>query len=248
METIKLYAFPAPKEPDLCGEFLREHRKVLEDFGISQVTTNNDRWTKDPNTYVIVALHPRHGMVGGIRLQLQSNEPLPMEEALRKLDPRITEVLNELKDHGNGEVCGLWNANRFANHGIPILLSKAVTAISVMANARRMVCLVAHYTQRHPRRNGFVVIDTIGDSGRFSYPIPSITAIAMVNPDTMILEHAMDEQRQQIFSLRLRPQQDRIEYPAGEPILVEYDLRVNTNLLDLHAYQSIQTERMRYSA
>ncbi|MCB0792780.1 MAG: hypothetical protein H6595_10615 [Flavobacteriales bacterium] len=248
METIKLYAFSAPKEPRLCDEFLREHRKVLEDFGISQVTTNNDRWTKDPNTYVIVALHPQQGMVGGIRLQIQSDEPLPMEEALRKLDPRIVNVLHGLKSYGNGEVCGLWNANRYANHGIPILLSKAVTAISVMANARRMVCLVAHYTQRHPRRNGFIVIEGVGDTGKFSYPIPSITAIAMVNPDTMILEHATDEQRQQIFSLRLRPEQERVEYSGGEPILVQYDLRVNSNVLDLHAYQSIKTERMRYSA
>jgi hypothetical protein len=249
LERITLKAFRAPDEPELCNEFLKEHRRVLEDFGIANVTTNNERWTHDEHCFVIVALHERLGMVGGIRLEIAKEDvPLPMELALMKLDPRVHDALESLRPYGNGEVCGLWNANRYANKGVPLLLSHAVTALSVPAGARRLVCLVAHYTKKHPSRNGFLVMEELGKEGTFSYPIPSITAIAMVNPDTMILEHALESQRQLIYSLRLRPRQVRLEQPGNTLLEVHYDMMLKGNLIDIHAYQQIQDELLRNTA
>jgi hypothetical protein len=249
-ERITLKAFRAPDEPELCAEFLLEHRKVLEDFGITNVTTNNDVWMHDPDCYVIVAQHEILGMVGGIRLKLDHpDSPLPMAEAIRKLDPKVDEALAELQPHGNGEVCGLWNAHRYNGKGIPVLLSQAVTALAVSAGARKMVCFVAHYTQKHPARNGFVVMDTIGDNGFFpNYPIPRIIAIAMVNPDTMLLEHANAAQRQLIYSLRLRPEQVRTETPGSTPLEITYRMRLNSNVHDLYAYQQIEVERLKVAS
>lgn len=245
LDHIVLQAFRAPDEPALCAEFLREHRKVLEDFGITNVTTNNETWMHDQHCYVIVAQHETLGMVGGIRLKLdQPDSPLPMEEAIRKLDPNVKEALAELQPYGNGEVCGLWNAHRYNGKGIPVVLSQAVTALAVSAGARKMVCFVAHYTQKHPARNGFVVMDNIGDHGYFpNYPIPRIIAIAMVNPDTMLLEHASTAQRQLIYSLRLRPEQVRVEQPGSCPLEITYRMRLNSNVHDLYAYQQIEMER-----
>ena len=245
-ERITLKAFKAPEEPGLCAEFLAEHRKVLEDFGISHVTTNNEIWMHDPDCYVIVALHETLGMVGGIRLKLdQPDSPLPMADAIRKLDPKIDTALAELQPYGNGEVCGLWNAHRYNGRGIPVLLSQAVTAIAVAAGARKMVCFVAHYTQKHPARNGFVVMDNIGDNGYFpDYPIPRIIAIAMMNPDTMLLEQANAAQRQLIYSLRLRPEQVRVETPGSVPLEINYQMRLNSNVHDLYAFQQIEAARL----
>ncbi|MCB0772706.1 MAG: hypothetical protein KJZ58_04155 [Flavobacteriales bacterium] len=245
VERITLKAFCAPDEPELCEEFLREHRKVLEDFGISHVTTNNEVWMHDPDCYVIVALHETLGMVGGIRLKIdQPGSPLPMAAAIRKLDPNVDEVLAGLQPFGNGEVCGLWNAHRYNGKGIPVLLSQAVTAMAVSAGARKMVCFVAHYTQKHPAKNGFVVMDTVGDHGYFpGYPIPRIIAIAMVNPDTMLLEHASTEHRQLLYSLRLRPEQVRWEKPGSTVLEVTYQMRLAGNVHDMHAYQAIASER-----
>ncbi len=159
MDLIKLKAFRAPDEPALCQEFLQEHTQVLADFGIPQTVAPDISWTSDPHCFVIVALHKDLGMVGGIRLQLDKpGKPLPMEHTIEKMDPRIKRELAALRDHGNGEVCGLWNANRYANKGVPILLSLAVTAIATQAEAQRMVCFVAHYTKKHPSRNGFVTM------------------------------------------------------------------------------------------
>lgn len=249
-ESITLKAFKAPEEPALCTEFLREHRKVLEDFGISHVSTNNEVWMHDPTTYVIVALHESLGMVGGIRLKLDHpGSPLPLSNAIRKMDPRVDEVLQEYQAGGNGEVCGLWNANRYNGKGIPVLLSQAVTAISVSVGARTMVCFVAHYTQKHPARNGFVVLDRVGDNGFFpSYPTPRIIGIVMINPDTMVLEHATAEQRHLLYSLRIRPEQTRTEKPGSTLLEVKYSIRLNCNVHDLYAFQQIENTRIKLTA
>lgn len=246
IERITLKAFQAPDEPELCAEFLMEHRRVLEEFGISHVSTNNEVWMHDPYSYVIVALHETMGMIGGIRLQIDHpGTSLPMSEAIRKLDPKVDQVLQELEPVDNGEVCGLWNAHRANGLGIPVLLSQAVTAMAVAAGARKMVCFVAHYTQKHPARNGFVVLDSVGDHGYFpGYPIERIIAIAMVNPDTMLLEHASTEQRQLIYSLRLRPEQVREETPGKAPLEVTYRMRLSANVHDLYAYQQIEQARL----
>ncbi|MCB0795683.1 MAG: hypothetical protein KDB88_13190 [Flavobacteriales bacterium] len=249
MDKITIKAFQAPSEPALCEEFLREHRKVLQDFGIEHISTNTEDWMTDPNAYIIVALHDKLGMVGGIRLQIAApDRQLPMSLAISKMDERVNDELAVLNPHGNGEVCSLWNANRYANMGIPVILSTCVTAMSTMVNARTMVCLVAHYTQRYPRRNGFLVMEGVGDKGTFIYPIPSITAIAMVNPDTLTLPYASDEQRHVIYSIRLRPQQVRIERPGKAEIEVHYDMRVQNDFLSLNAYQHIEQDRLRHSA
>lgn len=250
LDQIVLHAFRATDEPGLCEEFLREHRKVLTDIGVNELVATEETWMSDPNCFVIVAQHAEQGMVGGIRLQLAvSSVDLPMTDAIKRTDPRIHKAMEELLPHGNGEVCGLWAAHRFLGKGVPALLSKAVTAISVAAGARRMVCFVAHYTQKYPAKNGFVVLETVGENGFFpSYPIPRITTIAMVNPDTMLLEHASNEHRQSLYSLRLRPEQTRVEEYGGSSLEVQYRMRINAQVHDLYAYQQIDALRLQASA
>jgi hypothetical protein len=248
MDKIVMKAFQAPKEPELCAEFMREHRKVLEDFGITNVLTNG-AWQQDEHCYVIVAMHEQLGMVGGIRLQIDHDGiKLPVEEAVGKLDEGIKPFLEDLKPYGNGEVCGLWNANRYSGKGIPVLLSLAVTAISSPVGAKRMVCLVAPYTKRHPSHNGFVVVESVGDKGVFAYPRPDFKGIVMLNPDTLLLTHALPVQRHAIYSLRLRPEQTRVECPSGVPLEVEYRMQMNTGMVDFYAFEHIRDERLRFCA
>ncbi|MBK9060285.1 MAG: hypothetical protein IPL81_10570 [Flavobacteriales bacterium] len=247
MEQITLISFRAPKEPALCEEFKVEHAKVLEDFGILNVTKCSGEWHLDNDCHVIVAMHPLLGMVGGIRLQLDhAGSKLPMELAVGGQDPRVGEFLSGIRELGNGEVCGLWNASRYANMGVPVLLSQAVTAISVKAGMKRMVCLVAPYTKRHPSNNGFVMVEEVGDNGAFAYPRPDFKGIVMVNPDTHLLSYAHPLQRAVLMSLRLRPVQTRIEQPGRAPLEVRYLLQGNSDQSQAAAYQYIQEEHRRY--
>lgn len=249
METLTFKAFRAPDEPELCAEFLREHRKVLEDFGIPNVTTNTATWTTDPDIYVIVAISDRQGMVGGIRIEVDKvDRPLPIHEALIKLDPKIHMALEELRFAGNAEVCGLWNANRYSAKGLPTLLAFAAVSLANQIQLKTMVCLVAHYTLRHALKAGFSILEELGDGGTFTYPIPSIKAIAMVIPDVVTLGSATSPYRHQLLSLRLRPVQKRVEVFNGEPILLDYNLNIGGKLIDLKAYRSIEEDRSLYSA
>ncbi len=247
MENIILKAFRAPDRPDLCDEFIHEHAQVLADYNIPQTVRPDNSWVHDPACYVIVAQHDELGMVGGIKLQIDDGvKPLPMQSAVEKLDPGIVKELAALQPAGNGEVCGLWNASRYANKGIPILLSLAVTAIATQAGARHMVCFVAHYTKKHPSKNGFVVMESLGDKGSFDYPVPRIKSIVMVNPDTVLLPHASIEQRHRIFSLRLRPQLTRTECPSGTDLRVKFDLLLSDRKADNGAYEEILRYRSQF--
>jgi hypothetical protein len=249
MDQVTLIAFRAPTRPELCEEFIAEHRKVLEDFGIGNVMESNGNWHLDPHCHVIVAMHPLLGMVGGIRLQ-QDHEgaSLPMELAVGKLDPGVGSFLSGIRHLGNGEVCSLWNANRFSSKGVPTLLSQAVTAISFPAGMQRMVCLVAPYTKRHPSNNGFRLVETVGDAGVFAYPRPDFQGIVMLHPDTHLLTSAHPLQRATLISLRVRPEQVRIEQPGKTPLEVHYNLKVGSEAHYDESFRLIQSERQRQLA
>ena len=231
-------------------EFIKQHRQVLLDFGITKVSSNNTEWVADRDCIVIVAMHDTLGMVGGIRLQRSHGRgTLPIEKSLATMAPGVSDEIDRILPHGVGEVCGLWNANRYAGYGVPVLLSHAITAVSLPAGMKRMVCLVAHYTEKHPRTNGFIRMEAAGAGGTFPrYPIDTHTAVAMVNPDTTLLPFASESQRQLIFSLRLRPDQERLQSPAGKPLNVHYSLKLSSSHVGLDVYTAIQTDRLRYSA
>jgi hypothetical protein len=91
-----------------------------------------------------------------------------------------------------------------------------------------MVCLVAEYIEPYCTLNGFRPIASVGENGRFVFPVPSIHSYAMAIPDTVTMETAHPDLRQRLMSLRLRPQQVRVEQPKKEPLLVEYDLLLGT--------------------
>ena len=249
MEQLTFKAFRATSEPDLCAEFLNQHRKVLEDFGIPKVTTNNDQWISDPDTYVIVAISDKEGMVGGIRVEIaRGDRELPIESALYEMDHRIKGVVQDHAEFGTAEVCGLWNANRYSSKGLPLHLAFCAVSLANQLGIHSMVCLVAHYTLRHALKAGFVILENIGEGGTFTYPIPSIKAIAMAIPNVITLHSPNASFRQQLFSLRLRPNQERLEMLGGEMVQVKYDLCVKGLLLDMTAYRSIETFREEFAA
>lgn len=249
MDTLTFNAFRAVDDPAMCAAFLREHRKVLEDFGISNVTTNTELWAEDPGTYVIVAHSSQHGLVGGIRVEVDRGvRELPIESALYGFDNRITTSLDRLRADGNAEVCGLWNSNRYAAMGLPGMLAFAAVSLGNQIGLRSMVCLVAHYTLRHALKSGFAIMEDLGNGGTFTYPIPSIKAIAMVIPDVIALSSAPLEQRRNMMSLRLRPEQERIEKLGSTPTRCVYRLCIDKKVLDLGAYVEVLQMHHQYAA
>ena len=79
-EPLLIRAFKAIDEPGTCARYMVEHAKVLQDFGVDHVIAPDTSWTKDPMCHVIIAEHPQHGLVGGIRVVVDvPGKPLPIE-------------------------------------------------------------------------------------------------------------------------------------------------------------------------
>lgn len=248
-DRIWIRAFRPVDEPILAAEYQLEHERVLSDIGVTPAIASSNRWLVDPSVHLIVAMHDQLGMVAGIRVQPAGQfGPLPLEQAIAPLDAGIHGVLRFLEEGGVAEICGLWNAHRFAGRGLPLLLSAAAVSLASQLNLRSMTCFVAHYTLRHARKVGFVPLEGIGDKGVFTYPIPSIRSIAMVIPDAYALTHASSPIREAIFSLRTRPVQSRLENVTDCALEVNYLLHADNQQPNLQVFGQIIKYRHRYSA
>ncbi len=243
-DLITIRAFRPQNDPASYQAYLEGHRAVLTDLGVLAVVKPKGHQEVPPDCVIVVAEHAELGMVGGIRIERAgAQSKLPMQQALGTLEPRIDEVIGRLAEEGCGEICGLWNSARFAGRGVPLLLSEAAVSLVHQLGMRRLVCFVAHYTLRHALKVGFQLMDSLGDGGAFTYPIPRIKSFAMVIPDTVILASAPGNWRQRIVSLRCRPQQDRVEAPTGIPYAVRYRLQLDADPVRTAIYRHIALEK-----
>jgi hypothetical protein len=246
MEKITIRAFRAPDDQDMCQRYVEEHSRVLTDLGVSQIVKYDESWRHDRDTIVFVALHPELGLVSGIRLQrAKVNHPMPMEKALSKIEPSVSETLAPWMLSGNAELGALWNAHRYAGNGLPHLLIAAAVATANQADLEAVVCLVAEYIAPYCSATGFRNIENLGNKGEFVYPLPNIRSYAMMVSDVRSLSGAEPGERRRALSLRMRPEQIRIEQPKRTILEVSYEL-----LLDKaeQRYSDIASDYRRYAA
>ena len=250
LEQLTIRAFKAPDEPDISAQFLREHVRVLEDLGITNVPSNNARWITDPNCYVITAEHERLGMVGGLRIQTswKRGDHLPMRRSVGKLDPGVDRLMDELSITGIGELCGLWNAHRFANRGLPQVLGMVGISIAPQLGVRNLTGLLARYTLKYALRLGFSIFDDVGQSGIFDYPRPGFLGIVCGTTEALSMSSARPDLRQRIISLRLRPEQEHLENTGVAELYIRYKLHLRQQIIDMDAYRSVVSDRLRYTA
>ena len=239
-DIITIRAFRPQSDFASYRAYLEGHRAVLTDLGLMAVVKSRYDHEPPPDCVIVVAEHAELGIVGGIRIEIAgASTKLPMQQALGTLEPRIDEAIGRLSEEGLGEICGLWNSGLFAGRGVPLLLSEAAVSLVHKLGIRRLVCFVAHYTLRHALKVGFQLMDTLGDGGAFTYPIPRIKSFAMVIPDTLTLASAPGSRRQRIVSLRCRPQQERVEAPTGIPYAVRYRLHLDADPVSTAIYRHI---------
>lgn len=230
---IRIRAFRSIDDHKTCEAYLEGHRKVLTDYNITQITTNNNQWFHDPYTYgIIVESMDGLEIYGGTRLQVKVNETqLPLEEALKELDEKVLPMVKQYAVKGTGELCGLWNSRKWAGMGYSIMLTRAAIARASIVLARQLklnslFVLCGPYTVQLAKSMGFVMEESVGNKGTFVYPRPDLLANLLIIKDIEKLDSADPQQRNKIISLRNNPIQKRIEIgPKGE-IEVEYDLLI----------------------
>ncbi|WP_316841223.1 hypothetical protein [Pedobacter gandavensis] len=225
---VKFTAFKATDNEALCHKFIDGHRKVLEIYGITMITSAKHAWMQHENTYVILVESTEDGRaLGGARIQIADDElPLPIEDAIGKLDPKIFDQLIERKLLKTGELCGLWNSREIAGFGIgSIFLIRASVALAYTLGLHSLFALCAPATVRGGKRTGFDVNIAVGNNGQFYYPKLDLIATAVIIDNLRTLEKAEPTIRELVFDLIENPVQVRSETGPKGDVDIMYDLK-----------------------
>ena len=232
-KDIRIRAFRATDDKDTCLKFIEGHKKVLAIFGLESITTNTDNWMYNPSIFVIV-VEPMNGekLYGGVRLQCADGiTPLPIENAVAKMDPLITDVVSKHALNGAAEVSGLWNSKEVAGLGIGSFLpSRSSIVITEQLGLTTCFALCAPPTVRFNQWLGSRILTSVGDNGTFYYPKLDLIATACIHEDLNTLSTAHVREKDKIFFLR-----NNLECVINEKSIfknvrvnVHYDLKVKS--------------------
>jgi hypothetical protein len=223
---IKMRAYRAVDEIETCKEYIKGHVKVLLDFGISNITSNNNTWMENPNIYCVIARDDSGEMVGGIRVQVADGvHPLPVEKAVGDIDNNVCKFVRELAINGGvGELSGLWNSRKVKGIGVSLLLVRAGISMINQFNIKMLTGICAGYSLPMFTKVGFVINKDLGSNGEFVYPNENYIARVVGILNIITLETASPIEREKILSLRETPRQRRVEEgPKGE-LTIEYEM------------------------
>lgn len=205
---IRIRAFRAIDDPETCLKFIQGHRKVLSIYGIENITTNTDSWMNNPSIFVIVVeTLDGEKLYGGARVQVANGiNPLPIEEATGKMDPKIYDIVRYYSQFGAAELSGLWNSKEVAGFGIGSLFpSRVAVAIANQIGVNVMFVLCSPTTVRFKSWIGGQEMENIGNKGTFYYPKLDLLATALFTEDAINLPLAHPRERDKIFYLRENP-------------------------------------------
>ena len=205
IEKLYFKIFRAVDNRSDCMKFIEGHTHVLEVFGITQITSAKIDWVLNPDVYVVlVSEHENGPALGGGRIHVANNKnPLPIEDAVGEMDERIYSMVKNDTERGTGEFCALWNSWEIAGLGIgSIYLGRIFIALAYRLGLKTLYGLCAPATYRNSLRVGFRVLNEIGINGKFYYPKEKLTATSLIIEDLENLPSAVEEERNEIFSLR----------------------------------------------
>ncbi|HLR38639.1 MAG TPA: hypothetical protein VK084_11380, partial [Chitinophagaceae bacterium] len=159
---LEMRVFRADLKPKETEEYIKGHQKVLEAYGVTQITSADLGWTKEPYSYITIARDKdTKEILGGGRIQLAgSSNPLPIETAIDELDSRVYCFVKEKNlMGGTGEYCGLWNSKKIAGYGIGSrVLMRVGVAVMSQINISSLLAFVSPATINGGKKLGFQII------------------------------------------------------------------------------------------
>ncbi len=224
---FNIFAFRAIDEPELCVQYIEGHVKVLTDYGIANITTNNKTWTNNPNIYCVVAQDKDTlSLIGGVRIQIADGiHPLPVELAIGKMDANIHDKVKKYALNGGiGESCGLWISKEVKGLGISRYLMWASISSANQLNFETMLGICAGYTLKLFSEIGFEIDKSLGAQGNFPYPNEKYTAHVIGILNAITLKTASKDDKSIMLSLRAKPYQSRIEKNKSLSCEIKYNL------------------------
>ncbi len=222
----KFKSFHAPSDPITSQKFIDGHVSVLKDYGITNITTNNNAWMNWDCVYGIVIEKEDGSVVGGIRIQMaDGTNLLPVEKAIGSMDPNIHNIVNKYIEGGVGELCALWNAKEVAGEGLSLLLTRAGISMVNQIGCKTLMGICADYTMKMFSRVGFLVDSSLGNNGEFIYPNKNYIARVLGILNAKDLNTSEPYDRERMINLRNNPNQHFTELGAKDSLIdVNYEL------------------------
>ncbi len=228
--VVRLRAFRAIDDPKTCERFIEGHEHVLTAIGVKKVTSSKNDWMYNPAAFVlIVESLDGERVYGGARIHVSGGtQPLPIEEATGKMDPKIFDLVWEYAQEGTGEGCGLWNSREIAGYGIgSIFLTRAAIAIAPRIGIKSLFALCAPYTINLTKSVGYRQETSVGNNGTFYYPKLDLVATTMILEDVQHLPLASEMDKNAIMDLRAQGEVIRIEELRSKEIEIHYSLQLD---------------------
>ncbi|MFN0030658.1 MAG: hypothetical protein ACKVOR_00715 [Flavobacteriales bacterium] len=224
---MKIYceAFHSTDKLDAWHEYVEGHARVLQDFGITSLTSHGEEWLSNNHVYVITARDENGRMIGGIKVhKVDPHFKLPVELAIDHLTPQITEDIGRSSIEGAGEICGLWIGKDTGRMGMAYYLTRVAIAICEPLGIKTIWGISSPFTLNMFLATGYTIIEEYGDSGNYIYPIPGFISTAVVIKNTYTITTATEIHRSRIFSLRSKPVQVATEAHNEFRIDISYNL------------------------
>jgi len=214
-----------------CERFSKGHSEVLTGLNIKKVTSSNISWYDDPDVYLIL-IESQNGddLYAGMRIHIKNKDyQLPIESALDKLDHDVSILTSREGESKTGEMCGMWCQKKMAGNNFgKIMMRAGVAKIAIFLaekyNLKSVFTLCAPWTLKMVLNMGFQVEKSIGNKGQYPYPSPDLVATVCSLRDVETLKYALDNERDDILSLRKTPKQKKKEHIKLGIIEIEYNL------------------------
>lgn len=211
----------ASHDQRLCKRLLEGHKRVLEAYGIKNLSSFRTDWFRRDDVLVIAVLSPDgERVLAGARLQpgLVAND-FPLHQAVGHMDPNVGSFLDGIIPEKAYELNALWNSIELAGMGLgsEFLIQVAMAALPIL-EAKHLIALTSPVTRRWREKHGWRLRNDLGDSGYFVYPKDSLRATIehFVNPD---YHNDVDPTvRELMTSIRNRPEDvtTHVHGPKGQ--------------------------------
>ena len=211
----------ASHDPRLCKKLLNGHKRVLEAYGIKNLSSFRTDWFRRDDVLVIAVLTPDgERVLAGARLQpgLVPND-FPLNQAVGHMDPKVGTFLEDIIPESAYELNALWNSIELAGMGLgsEFLVQVSMAALPLL-EAKHLVALTSPVTRRWREKHGWTLRTELGDHGYFVYPKESLRATVehFIHPDN---EAMVDSRVQDLMSsIRERPEDvtTHVQGPKGQ--------------------------------
>ena len=207
----------ASQDQRLCKRLLQGHKRVLEAYGIKNLSSFRTDWFRRDDVLVIAVLTPDgEKVLAGARMQPgQVANDFPLHQAVGHMDDRVGDFLEEIIPEKAFELNALWNSIELAGMGLgsEFLIEVAMATLPLL-EAKHLVALTSPVTRRWRQKHGWKLRKDLGVDGFFVYPKDSLKASIehYVYPD--FEQHVDAEVQDLMASIRRRPE-DVTTYVQG---------------------------------